>query len=419
MIYISLGSNLGNRLNYLRQAVELLKKRYLTNVKCSVVLETNSILPDNAPRKWDKPFLNMVVRGDCDIAPEVLLNGLKQIEYDIGRPLVYERWAPRVIDLDILLFNDLTINTPNLKIPHIELNNRPFLRHLINLLNNEYNSNVIENDYLNSYTIFPSLVGIVNITPDSFSDGGLYNDIDDAIEQVRKLALQGASIIELGAQSTRTGALIQKPEQEYKKLRHVLDGLSDIISGGNMTISIDTFWPEVIHKILKNYPIAWINDVSGNLDNKSLEFICQRKCSLVMMHSLTVPPQKDIIIPDNISPTKFITQWAKERIQKLISIGFSYDSIIIDPGIGFGKSIYQNISLLRNIEELQQLGCKILIGHSRKSFMTAFTKSDAKNRDIETIAVSAFLQNKVDYIRVHNIAEHMRFFVAQKFFETS
>lgn len=118
MIYISIGSNIGNRLSHLQKATELLKKRYLKDLKSSIILETKAILPNGAPPDWNKPFLNMIVYGSCSSSPEELLKGLKQIECDIGRPQVYEKWAPRVIDLDILLWDDLTLDIPVLKIPH-------------------------------------------------------------------------------------------------------------------------------------------------------------------------------------------------------------------------------------------------------------------------------------------------------------
>ncbi|WP_265015669.1 2-amino-4-hydroxy-6-hydroxymethyldihydropteridine diphosphokinase [Wolbachia endosymbiont (group A) of Anoplius nigerrimus] len=134
MIYISVGSNIGNRFSHLQRAAQLLKERYFKDLKSSIILETKAILPNGAPPEWDKPFLNMIVYGSCSSSPEELLKGLKQIECDIGRPQVYEKWAPRVIDLDILLWDDLTLDTPYLKIPHPELINRPFLLHLVAML---------------------------------------------------------------------------------------------------------------------------------------------------------------------------------------------------------------------------------------------------------------------------------------------
>lgn len=412
MIYISIGSNIGNRLSHLQRATELLKKRYLKDLKSSIILETKAILPNGAPPDWNKPFLNMIVYGSCSSSPEELLKGLKQIECDIGRPQVYEKWAPRVIDLDILLWNDLTLDIPDLKIPHPELVNRPFLLHLMAIVNKTFAFNVQE-CFSKSFTLSPKLMGIVNITPDSFSDGGLYYDANLATKQALQLVSDGASIVDLGAQSTRPGASIKTPEEEYERLKPVLDNLSDYMKTGDIKVSIDSFWPNVILNVLKHYNIAWVNDQKGDLSSNTLKEVASSGCSVVIMHSLSIPPHKDNIIPHDIDPIDIINNWAEESINRLLDLGFDENSIIIDPGIGFGKSMYQNIQILRSIETLQNFGCKVLVGHSRKSFISSFSIEPASNRDLETVATSAILQNKVDFLRVHNVRDHMRFFVAQ------
>lgn len=421
MIYISIGSNIGNRFSHLQKAAQLLKERYFKNLKSSIILETKAVLPNDAPPGWDKPFLNMVVYGSCSSSPEELLKGLKQIECDIGRLQVYEKWAPRVIDLDILLWDDLTLDTPYLKIPHPELINRPFLLHLMAMLSpmavvnktfGTVNPN-IKDCFLRSFTLSPELVGIVNITPDSFSDGGLYYDAYQATKQTLRLLSDGASIVELGAQSTRPGSSIQTPKAEYARLKPVLDDLNQYMKVGDIKVGIDSFWPDVILNVLEHYNITWINDVKGDLDDNTLKAIASSGCGIVIMHSLSIPPHKDNIIPGDIDSVSTINHWAERNINRLLALGFDQSSIIIDPGIGFGKSLYQNIWLLRNIEALQSFGCKVLVGHSRKSFISSFSTEPVFNRDLETIALSSALHNKVDFLRVHNVRDHMRFFVAQ------
>ncbi len=421
MIYISIGSNMGNRFSHLQKAAQLLKGRYFKNLKSSIILETKAILQNDAPPGWDRPFLNMVVYGSCSSSPEELLKGLKQIECDIGRLQVYEKWAPRVIDLDILLWDDLTLDTPYLKIPHPELINRPFLLHLMAMLSpmavvnktfGTINPN-IKDCFLRSFTLSPELVGIVNITPDSFSDGGLYYDADQATEQALRLLSDGASIVELGAQSTRPGSSIQTPKAEYARLKPVLDDLNQYMKVGDIKVSIDSFWPDVILNVLEHYNIAWVNDQKGDLDDNTLKAVASSGCSIVIMHSLSIPPHKDNVIPGDTDSIDTINHWIEKSINRLLNLGFNESSIIIDPGIGFGKSLYQNIWILRNIEALQSFGCKVLVGHSRKSFISSFSTEPVFNRDLETIALSSALHNKVDFLRVHNVRDHMRFFVAQ------
>ncbi len=354
----------------------------------------------------------MIVYGSCSSSPEELLKGLKQIECDIGRPQVYEKWAPRVIDLDILLWDDLTLDTPDLKIPHPELVHRPFLLHLMAMVNKTFAFNVQE-CFSKSFTLSPKLMGIVNITPDSFSDGGLYYDANRATKQALQLVSDGASIVDLGAQSTRPGASIKTPEEEYERLKPVLDNLSDYMKNGDIEVSIDSFWPDIILNVLKHYNIAWVNDQKGDLSSNTLKEVASSGCSVVIMHSLSIPPHKENIIPHDTDPIDIINNWAEKSINKLLDLGFDENSIIIDPGIGFGKSMYQNIQILRSIETLQNFGCKVLVGHSRKSFISSFSIESPSNRDLETIATSAILHNKVDFLRVHNVRDHMRFFVAQ------
>ncbi|WP_025264043.1 dihydropteroate synthase [Wolbachia endosymbiont of Onchocerca volvulus] len=427
MIYISIGSNLRNRLSNLQKATQLLKKRYLKDLKSSIILETKAILPNGAPDEWNKPFLNMVVYGSCLVSPEELLKGLKQIEYDIGHTQVHEKWAPRVIDLDILLWDNLILNTPYLTIPHPELMNRPFLLHLMAMLSPmdnipvvsktfdtvAYNNLNTKDCFLKSFTLSPKFVGIVNITPDSFSDGGLYYDSDQATKQALKLISDGASIVDLGAQSTRPGSSIQPSKVEYARLKPVLDNLSHYMKANDIKVSIDSFWPDVILNVLEHYSVTWINDVKGNLDDNTLKTIASSGCSIVIMHSLSIPSHKDNIIPSDTDPINTINRWAEKNINKLLTFGFNENSIIIDPGIGFGKSLYQNIWLLQNIETLQSFGCKVLVGHSRKSFISSFSTEPVFNRDLETISISSALYNKVDFLRVHNVRDHMQFFVAQ------
>ncbi len=185
------------------------------------------------------------------------------------------------------------------------------------------------------------------------------------------------------------------------------------MKANDIKVSIDSFWPDVILNVLEHYSVTWINDVKGNLDDNTLKTIASSGCSIVIMHSLSIPSHKDNIIPSDTDPINTINRWAEKNINKLLTFGFNENSIIIDPGIGFGKSLYQNIWLLQNIETLQSFGCKVLVGHSRKSFISSFSTEPVFNRDLETISISSALYNKVDFLRVHNVRDHMQFFVAQ------
>ncbi len=416
MVVISLGTNLGNRLDNLNKAVSLMKHRCLSNLEESIILETEAIVPDNAPSDWNKPYLNMIIKGKTTLSPRELLSQLKSIEGEIGRPKFYDRWSPRIIDLDILFYNNFTIKEPDLIIPHPEIKNRPFFIHLLKLMgiNLNYSIQNAENSFIKSYILDPQLVGIINITEDSFSDGGKYYNIDKILSQINYLNEAGASIIELGAQSTRNGAIIQSPDVELSKLEEVLNQALPIINENKIKISIDTFRPEIALKLIQKYPIYLINDVKGSFDDNSLKEILKSQCNFCCTHSLSAPVDNQVI-PIDTDPILYVKKWGEKFINRIENLGFSSEQLILDPGIGFGKNSYQSIYIIKNIKKLKQLNCQIMVGHSRKSYISSFfVENNAMNRDIETLAISQVLANNIDFLRVHNIEAHMRALVASK-----
>lgn len=417
MIIISLGSNLGNRFDNLRQAVNLIDQRCLRNIQYSIILETTAILPNYARTDWNKPFLNMIVGGETHLSPKELLNELKNIEREMGRPVEYEKWSPRIIDLDIVLYNDLVVDTIDLTIPHSEIKNRSFLKHLLSLMQpKSWISEHLENSFIKSYLLQPELVGVINITKDSFSDGGEFYDPIKAVEQILRLDEEGVSFIEIGAQSTRPGALIQSIEDEYIKIEEVLSRISHY--NRKLKISVDTFHPSIALKLIRKFNVSMINDVKCDFDEDSLRVIANSGCKFCLMHSITIPPNKSNVIPQSIDTLEYLITWGENSLKRLKNLGFSKENIILDPGIGFGKTTYQNIEILRNIDKFKDLGCKIMVGHSRKSYIQAFSKElNAYNLDIETIIISLAIADKVDFLRIHNVRDHRKALVAHYLFQ--
>jgi len=430
MIYISLGSNLGNRLANLRQAIILLKDNILSNSYESIIIETKALLKSNSPKEWDTPYLNMIIAGETTLPPAELLQKLKDIECKLGRNINAEKWAPRLIDLDIIIYDEQIINQTGLQIPHSELPNRDFLIHLLALMPKQYlprlniHQNFVRADeyahnnidcsklFSRSFTLGPEILGIINITEDSFSDGGKNFAPETAINNAYKMVDEGAEIIDLGAQSTRPGGIeIIGPEKEYERLAPVLDGIKNI----NAKISIDSYHPQLIRKVIANHKVDWINDVTGNLDDDILRDIAAAGIKILTMHSLSIPPSKATILPHTLSATSSIQIWSDKILEQMLRCGFDANDVIIDPGIGFGKSIYQNLELIREVGVLRTSGCKLLVGHSRKSFIGGFYDGKAHERDLETIAISSKLaKSGADYIRIHNIRDHHRSLVADK-----
>lgn len=418
VIYLSLGSNLGDRLYNLQRAVKALAPLFI-QFSYSIVLETKAIVPSatNVPDEWHQPYLNMILGGISFLGPEELLKQIKTIELRLGRLENYQRWAPRIIDIDILLMGESTISTPQLTIPHPELFNRPFLIHLLALTYPElkYQGKKItqlahemaaHHDFIDSFVIFPQFMGILNITPDSFSDGGKFLSLDFAQRQLEKLLKDGASIIDIGAQSTRPGAMLATPAEELSRLVPILEFAYTKAS----RLSIDSYTPEVLEYLLQRFDNLWINDVQGIEDINLLKRIAERGYKIITMHSITLPPSAEYILgEDGISELMY---WTEARIKFLISLGFSVDNIIIDPGIGFGKSAYQNLQIIRNLNKFKTLGCEILLGHSRKLFISSFSNSKAADRDIETISTAPI--QGVEYLRVHDVKAHQRAFVARE-----
>jgi 2-amino-4-hydroxy-6-hydroxymethyldihydropteridine diphosphokinase/dihydropteroate synthase len=411
-------------------------KNAMKELRVSVIFETKALLPAGAPNSWDLPYLNLVVSGKSLLSPHDLLKRLKEIERELGRDLEAPKWAPRIIDLDILAWDDKIIADDVLQVPHPQLINRPFNLSLMASLqpnwrypvpNHPYShltldeilhSTGIHSEIHKCFMPFPQMVGIVNITPDSFSDGGKYLEAQKAMIRIQELANDGAAVIDLGAQSTRPGAIPISPDEEWHRLEPVLDLLNSAFQNrpANPKISLDSFHPEVIIKALQRYPIDWINDVQGGKDEGLLQIVADTKCKIVLTHSLTVPPSKMAVIPFDRNPISQLCEWAKGKIDQLQALGISQDRIILDPGIGFGKSPFQSLELLREIDMLQNIGCEILVGHSRKSFLQIMGKT--VERDLETIGISHYLVKKrVDYLRVHNVEAHQRSLVAEALVE--
>ncbi|BBJ30942.1 hypothetical protein RAS_00510 [Rickettsia asiatica] len=221
-------------------------------------------------------------------------------------------------------------------------------------INNFYNNktfaeiaHLIENQrVIRSLVLNPQFVGILNITPDSFSDGGLNFHKEDAVRNFVRLINEGAIIIEFGSQSTRPSALIINEDEEYARLENVLEELREVIKEKEVIVSIDSFTPEVIKRVLKKYPISCINLVKNNLDDYTLRLIADYNCKIITMHSLTVPPQKQKCLDFDKSPLASLNIWAEQEITKLEKYGFDRKNIILDPGIGVGKSVYQNLYIL-------------------------------------------------------------------------
>ncbi|BEV36501.1 dihydropteroate synthase [Synechococcus sp. M16CYN] len=245
-------------------------------------------------------------------------------------------------------------------------------------------------------------MGVINITPDSFSDGGQFFKPDQAIEEAQKQLHQGADVLDLGAQSTRPGAEEVGAEEECHRL---LPPLIEIRSHcPDALISVDTFLAPVAAAALEA-GANWINDVSGGCrDPELLRVVAEAHCPIVLMHSRGNSQSMDQLIVYNNVTTDVLTG-LRQRTDKAIKAGVEPSQIIWDPGLGFAKTHDQNLQLLRELEQLNQDGFPLLLGPSRKRFIGAVLKEPRpKERLWGTAAVVCrCAQAGVAIVRVHDV----------------
>ncbi len=250
----------------------------------------------------------------------------------------------------------------------------------------------------------PLIMGILNVTPDSFSDGGMYTSKKTAMDHVKKMIKSGADLIDIGGESTRPGSEKVKIEEELKRIIPVLNNISDLKN--KVPISLDTRKPEVMKKGLKK-GVDIINDVSGLRYSKdTIPLLKKTKSPIIIMHSISTPKlmqekinYKNILIDIYDFLEKKINQCEKNNIDR--------SRIIIDPGIGFGKNLKQNLNLIKNISFFHSLGVSILLGASRKTFISKISKNALENERLGgSISSVIFALNQgVQVFRVHDVIE--------------
>ncbi len=249
----------------------------------------------------------------------------------------------------------------------------------------------------------PVLMGILNITPDSFSDGGNFFDVDKAVAHGLEMAEQGAAIIDVGGESTRPGSEPVPAQEQIKRTAPVIEKLSAQI---NIPISIDTTLSPVAQAAL-DAGAAIVNDIAALRSDDSLpEIITRYNAGVILMHMQGTPRdmQKNPTYKDVVREIKIFLQ---ERINFARSRGIARDHIAIDPGIGFGKTLEHNLEILRRLSEFHELEVPVLIGASRKRFIAAVLDIEQPNQRIwGDAAVTAWCAGAtVHIIRVHDVKE--------------
>lgn len=449
-VVIALGSNVGDRLHNFHEAMQLMKKSGIHITRHGCLYETEPAYVTDQPR-----FLNSAVRAVTKLGPHELLGNLKKIEKEIGRTDGI-RYGPRPIDLDILFYGKFRVSSDILTVPHERIWERPFvMAPLMDLL-----GSTIDNDtvgYWHSFSahsgglveawkklggeslvgkegmrrVLPignqlwdwsqktSIMGILNLTPDSFSDGGKFQSVEAAVSQVRLMISQGADIIDIGAQSTRPMASKLSAEEELHRLLPILEAVVGMPEMEGKLISVDTFYSEVASEAVSK-GAHLINDISaGQLDPNMYKVVANLKIPYIAMHMRGDPCTMQN--NENLQYDDVCKQVASElysRVGDAELAGVPAWSIIIDPGIGFSKKTADNLDILMGLPTLRaEMARKslavshapLLIGPSRKRFLGEIcSRSAAVERDPATVAsVTAGVLGGANIVRVHNVRDNL------------
>ncbi|KAJ1921213.1 trifunctional dihydropteroate synthetase [Mycoemilia scoparia] len=462
--YIALGTNMGDRLSNLHNALNKL------NATDGIVVKETSFLYDTAPMYvTDQPlFLNGACKIQTTLGPIELLDQLKKIEGDMGRDFGSIRFGPRIIDLDILFYGDKKIDTERLTIPHPRLHERRFqlaplcdindeLFHpqlgktVATLLRQLTTHSAAPDDVIQVTPLSTNkdrtaqlktmskkhrsgtlVMGILNCTPDSFSDGGDHNDVKSAVSFAKQMVESGADILDIGGQSTRPGSQRVSEEDEIARIIPVIKMIRE--DGISVPISVDTFYSSVA-KVALDAGADIINDVSGGtFDLEMLPLAARYQCPIIIMHMRGTPQTmnshsdysdfgNDVI--------RGVRHELSRRVREALDAGVPRWNVILDPGVGFAKAGAQNFELLRRLNEITLYSLPptsedenmllseeenlatylhdypVLVGSSRKRFIGTVTgKENAKDRSWGTAAtVTAAIQGGAGIVRVHDVAE--------------
>ncbi|RAL38362.1 hypothetical protein DM860_002340 [Cuscuta australis] len=442
-VVIALGSNMGDRLHNFDEALDQMRKSGIRITRHGCLYETAPAYVTDQPQ-----FLNSAIRAVTKLGPFELLRILKKIEKDIGRTDGI-RYGPRPIDLDILFYGKFKIHSESLVVPHERLWERPFVvGPLIDLLGSD-----IENDTVACWHSFSggglfelwdklggkdgmrrvlpvanrlwdwstktSVMGILNLTPDSFSDGGKFLSVESAVTHARTMLLQGADIIDIGAQSSRPMASKISPEEELGRLIPVVEAVTKMPEAEGKLFSIDTFYSEVALEAISK-GVHMVNDVSsGFLDSNMHPVVAGLKVPYIALHARGTSTTMQNV--ENLRYGNVCREVANELYERARAAevaGIPAWRIIVDPGIGYSKNTNQNLDLLVGLGTVRtEMGKRslalsrspLLVGPSRKRFLgDVCDRPMAAERDPATVAsIAAAVLNGADIVRVHNVRDNL------------
>lgn len=245
----------------------------------------------------------------------------------------------------------------------------------------------------------PLIMGVVNVTPDSFSDGGKFFELNQSLAHAQALIDEGADVLDIGGESTRPGAAPVPLDEERRRVLPLLERLA----GGNIPLSIDTHKPELMREAVAA-GAAMVNDISGFRAAGALQAVADSAAAICIMHMQGEPrtmqqnPHYDDVTGD-------VRGFLAERVSAAEAAGIARERIVIDPGFGFGKTIEHNLTLLRELGKMTDLGCAVLAGLSRKAMLGRITGREPAQRVHASVAAALIaVQNGAHIVRVHDVA---------------
>ena len=246
----------------------------------------------------------------------------------------------------------------------------------------------------------PIVMGVLNVTPDSFSDGGLYVDPDRALEQARRLVAEGAAIVDVGGESTRPRAA---PVSVDEEIARVVPVIARIARELDVLISVDTSEPRVIEAAVRA-GAGLVNDVRGLRRPGALEAAARSGAAVCVMHMQGEPADMQQN-PTYVDVVAEVIQYLRGRVEACVAYGMERGSVLVDPGFGFGKTLAHHVELFNRLEEFRGVGAGLLVGVSRKSMLGAWTGRPVGERLAASVAAATIAANRgADIIRAHDVA---------------
>ena len=408
--FLALGSNIGEIDKNIDNAIKQLKNIGCKIIKIAPFYHTKPLLPPNADESYNKTFCNTTIEVETNFEPFEMLHKIKQIETIMGREPIHKLWSPRIIDIDILYCEKqgfpVIITTAELIIPHKELFNRAFVLDPL--------SHIAQNLSINGKNILTeskkqvlrqsAIMAIVNVNDNSFSgDGSIDANINE--NKIHSLVEQRVAFIDIGAESTNPKSLPISAEEELSRLQiaNIFNIIKKYKTNG-VKFSIDTYHPETAEFCIKN-GFDVINDVNG-FKNTRMWKIMQENHNIeaIIMHSIVPNGDKKNVLPEKANIIDILNEWVIDVEKKARENNIDKNRIIIDYGIGFGKTAEQDLFIINNIDKIDNRGFRVLIGHSMKSFMKILgVKTNTERQDMTNKISSLLTKKGVDVLRLHGL----------------